>query len=100
MITNTGKEILSKYLIGTAPAYASYLAVGCGSKPRPNVTSISGVSSSGSTVTVSSTSGIWVGAKITISSGTGTLSTTSDTLVTAITSSTQFTISPTPDVNL
>lgn len=33
MITNTGKGILAKYLIGQAPAYASYIAVGCGSKP-------------------------------------------------------------------
>lgn len=33
MITNTGKNILAKYLIGQAPAYASYLAFGCGPKP-------------------------------------------------------------------
>ena len=33
MITNTGKSILSKYLLGQAPAYASYLAVGCGAQP-------------------------------------------------------------------
>ena len=33
MITNTGKNILAKYLIGQAPAYASYIAIGCGSKP-------------------------------------------------------------------
>lgn len=33
MITNTGKNILAKYLIGQAPAYASYVAIGCGSKP-------------------------------------------------------------------
>ncbi len=33
MITNTGKGILAKYLIGQAPAYASYLAIGCGAKP-------------------------------------------------------------------
>jgi hypothetical protein len=30
MITNIGKSILAKYLIGQAPAYASYIAVGCG----------------------------------------------------------------------
>jgi hypothetical protein len=30
MITNTGKGILAKYLIGQAPSYASYVAVGCG----------------------------------------------------------------------
>ena len=33
MITNTGKNILAKYLIGQAPGYASYIAVGCGPKP-------------------------------------------------------------------
>ncbi len=33
MITNTGKNILSKFLISQAPAYASYIAIGCGQKP-------------------------------------------------------------------
>jgi hypothetical protein len=33
MITNTGKNIMAKYLIGQAPAYASYIAIGCGAKP-------------------------------------------------------------------
>jgi hypothetical protein len=33
MITNTGKDIIAKYLIGQAPAYASYIAVGCGARP-------------------------------------------------------------------
>jgi hypothetical protein len=33
MITDTGKSIIGKYLLGQAPAYASYIAVGCGSKP-------------------------------------------------------------------
>jgi len=33
MITNTGKTIIGKYLLGQAPAYASYLAVGCGAPP-------------------------------------------------------------------
>lgn len=33
MITNTGKNIIAKYLLGQAPAYASYIAVGCGTKP-------------------------------------------------------------------
>jgi hypothetical protein len=32
MITNTGKNILAKYLVGQAPAYASYIAVGCGAQ--------------------------------------------------------------------
>lgn len=35
MITNTGKNILAKYLIGQAPAYASYMAIGCGARPLP-----------------------------------------------------------------
>lgn len=33
MITNTGKNIIAKYLIGQAPAYASYIALGCGQRP-------------------------------------------------------------------
>ena len=33
MITNTGKNIIAKYLLGQAPAYASYLAIGCGKTP-------------------------------------------------------------------
>lgn len=33
MITNTGKNILAKYLVGQAPAYASYIAIGCGATP-------------------------------------------------------------------
>lgn len=32
MLTNTGKNILAKYLIGQAPAYASYIAFGCGAR--------------------------------------------------------------------
>lgn len=34
MITQIGKNILSKYLIGQAPAYASYIAAGCGPTAR------------------------------------------------------------------
>jgi hypothetical protein len=33
MITNAGKTIIAKYLLGQAPAYASYIAVGCGATP-------------------------------------------------------------------
>lgn len=33
MITNTGKDIIAKYLIGQAPSYAAYIALGCGPKP-------------------------------------------------------------------
>jgi hypothetical protein len=44
MITNKGKSIIAKYLIGDAPAYASYIALGCGPKPRPNINQKVGVS--------------------------------------------------------
>jgi hypothetical protein len=33
MITNIGKNLLAKYLVGQTPSYASHIAVGCGSKP-------------------------------------------------------------------
>ena len=33
MITNIGKNIIGKYMLGQASAYASYIAVGCGAKP-------------------------------------------------------------------
>ena len=39
MITNTGKNIIAKYLLGQAPAFASYIAVGCGAKPLSNLES-------------------------------------------------------------
>jgi hypothetical protein len=100
MITNTGKNIIAKYLINTAPAYASYIALGCGAKPRVNINSVSGASSVGSLVTVSNTQGLWVGAKVIKTAGTGTLSTAEDTVVTAVNSSTTFTISPAPSVAL
>lgn len=32
MITNTGKNLLAKYLVGQTPSYASHIAVGCGTK--------------------------------------------------------------------
>lgn len=38
MITNKGKNILSKFLISQAPAYASYISIGCGQKPLDSVT--------------------------------------------------------------
>jgi hypothetical protein len=34
MITEFGKGIIGKYLIGQAPAYASYIAIGCGPTPE------------------------------------------------------------------
>jgi len=33
MITNTGKSIIGKYMLGQTTAYASYIAIGCGAKP-------------------------------------------------------------------
>jgi len=33
VITNIGKSIIGKYLLGDTPSYASYIAVGCGAKP-------------------------------------------------------------------
>ena len=33
MITNEGKKIIAKYLIGQASAYASHIAIGCGPTP-------------------------------------------------------------------
>jgi hypothetical protein len=33
MITNIGKTIIGKYMLGQAPAYASYIAIGCGPTP-------------------------------------------------------------------
>jgi hypothetical protein len=33
LITNTGRTILAKYLIGQAPAYASYISLGVGATP-------------------------------------------------------------------
>lgn len=34
MITEDGKEIISKYLLGYVPSYASHIAIGCGARPR------------------------------------------------------------------
>ena len=33
MITNQGKEVIAKYLLGEAPAYASHISIGCGATP-------------------------------------------------------------------
>lgn len=41
MITNTGKNILAKYLIGQAPAYASYMAFGAGPQPKDSLENFS-----------------------------------------------------------
>ena len=34
MITNDGKELISKYLLGQVPSYASYISFGCGEFPE------------------------------------------------------------------
>lgn len=59
---------------------------------------ISGASSSSTTVTVSSTVGLYVGMVLTITSGTGTLSGT--TSIASIVSATQFTVNSAPSVAL
>ena len=33
MITDSGKEIISKYLLGQVPGYASHISIGCGAPP-------------------------------------------------------------------
>lgn len=33
MITNDGKDIISRYLLGQVPSYATHIAVGCGATP-------------------------------------------------------------------
>ena len=33
MITNDGKELISKYLLGQVPTYATHLSIGCGAIP-------------------------------------------------------------------
>ncbi len=40
MITNDGKELISKYLLGQAPQYATHISIGCGAKPL-NITDTS-----------------------------------------------------------
>lgn len=37
MITNKGKNVLSKFLISQAPAYASYISIGCGPRPLSTI---------------------------------------------------------------
>lgn len=70
MITNTGKNILAKYLIGQAPAYASYIAIGCG--PKPLTTISVGVNnkallSNVATLTTTQAHGFEVGTSVTVS---------------------------------
>ena len=43
MITNKGKEVISKYMVGQTPAYASYIAIGCGATPVIPGTTLTGL---------------------------------------------------------
>jgi len=63
MITNVGKNIVAKYLIGDAPAYASFMALGCGQKPRNTVNTLSGVNTTtySGTISVAATTGLIIG---------------------------------------
>jgi hypothetical protein len=64
MITNTGKNILAKYLVGQTQSYASYIAVGCGPKPLKALEfSISNKEKTGTlaTLTLGSDHGLIVG---------------------------------------
>jgi hypothetical protein len=103
MITNKGKSIIAKYLIGDAPAYASYIALGCGPKPRPNInqktgvslTQITGLLSSGtsSEITgISSTLGLVPGMTLTRVSG---VTLGANATIVSVDSLTQITISTT-----
>ena len=40
MITNDGKEIISKFLLGQLPEYATHLSIGCGAKPLSTIEAI------------------------------------------------------------
>ena len=40
MITNLGKNVMAKYLIGQAQSYASHIAVGCGAIPVANASAL------------------------------------------------------------
>jgi hypothetical protein len=108
MITNTGKNIIAKYLVGDTPAYASYIVLGCGPRPRANVTTLSAVASTnisgtiaGTSATtnitgISSTLGLVVGMSLEKVSGTGAFGGTSQiATITAINSSTSITITST-----
>lgn len=37
MITNQGKQLLRKYLIGMTPAFATHISIGCGSDPLSDI---------------------------------------------------------------
>ena len=41
MITNKGKQLLTKYMVGQSTSYAAYIALGCGPTPYNNSSSVS-----------------------------------------------------------
>lgn len=57
MITNNGVEIISKYLVGQASSYASYIAVGTGGRPASNSQAISVIPPS-TTITIAIVSAV------------------------------------------
>lgn len=69
MITNSGKAILGKYLVGQTDSYASYLAIGCGTKPIANISmsvTNKALSSNTATLTTASNHGWSVGDYISV----------------------------------
>jgi hypothetical protein len=53
MITNIGKQLIAKFLLGQAPSYATHIAIGCGSSPLTAITfNVTNVALSGTTVTL------------------------------------------------
>jgi hypothetical protein len=70
MITQTGKSIIAKYLLGQAPAYASYIALGSGAKPLTDISfsvTNKALTSNVATVTTGVTHNFNIGDYITVS---------------------------------
>lgn len=69
MITNTGKSIIGKYLVGQTTSYASYMAIGCGAKPVSKIAHVinnKALLSNTATLTTASSHGLSVGDYITV----------------------------------
>lgn len=69
MITNTGKSIIGKFLVGQTAGYAEYLAIGCGTKPVSGITfsvTNKALASGTATLTTSSAHGLSVGDSISV----------------------------------
>jgi hypothetical protein len=70
MITETGKSIITKYLLGQAPAYASYLALGSGAIPLTTLSfsvNNKALTTNVATITTSTNHNFFVGDYITVS---------------------------------